>query len=66
MTEAGALLRYQSAQVIKKLVSEGFLNRYHILDSKRIYVERNEVESRIQPADINDIPKKMYLSDRYS
>jgi hypothetical protein len=57
MTEASSLLGYKSAQVVKKLVNEGFLKRFKLPDSKRSYVDRNEVESLIRPIERDDTPK---------
>ena len=57
MTEASSLLGYKSAQVVKQLVNEGFLRRFKLPDSKRSYVDRNEVESLIRPVERNDTPK---------
>ena len=53
MTEASSLLGYKSAQVVTKLVNEGFLKRFKLPNSKRGYLDRNEVESLIRPVDRN-------------
>lgn len=57
MTEAGAILGYQSGQVVKKLIQEEHLKHYKLPDSKRIYVDKKEVEALIRPVGENNEPK---------
>lgn len=54
MTEAAAILGYQSGQVVKKLIKEEFLKHYKLPDSKRIYVDKKEVEALIRLVDENN------------
>ena len=54
MTEAGAILGYQSGQVVKKLIQEEHLKHYKLPDSKRIYVDKKEVEALIRPVGENN------------
>jgi hypothetical protein len=57
MTEAGAILGYQSGQVVKKLIQEEHLKHYKLPDSKRIYVDKKDVENLIRPVNESNIPK---------
>ena len=54
MTEAAAILGYQSGQVVKKLIKEEYLKHYKLPDSKRIYVDKKEVEDLIRLVDENN------------
>lgn len=54
MTEAAAILGYQSGQVVKKLIKEEYLKHYKLPDSKRIYVDKKEVEALIRLVDENN------------
>lgn len=54
MTEAAGILGYQSGQVVKKLIKEEFLKHYKLPDSKRIYVDKKEVEALIRLVDENN------------
>ena len=57
MTEAGAILGYQSGQVVKKLIQEEHLKHYKLPDSKRIYVDKKDVKNLIRPVNESNIPK---------
>jgi len=57
MTAAGAILGYQSGQVVKKLIQEEHLKHYKLPDSKRIYVDKKEVEALIRPVGKNNDPQ---------
>ena len=54
MSEAAAILGYQSGQVVKKLIKEEYLKHYKLPDSKRIYVDKKEVEALIRLVDENN------------
>ena len=54
MTEAAGILGYQSGQVVKKLIKEEYLKHYKLPDSKRIYVDKKEVEALIRLVDENN------------
>ena len=49
LTEAGHLLGYQNATVIKNLIGQGLLKTYMIPDSTRILVSKEEVQGLIKP-----------------
>ncbi|MEK9772568.1 MAG: hypothetical protein VW576_03280 [Opitutae bacterium] len=54
MTEAAAILGYKGGQVVKKLIEEEHLKQYKLPDSKRIYVDKKEVEALIRPVNENN------------
>lgn len=56
LTEAGHLLGYQNATVIKNLIGQGLLKTYMIPDSTRILVSKEEVQGLIKP--VIKTPKK--------
>lgn len=56
LTEAGHLLGYQNATVIKNLIGQGLLTTYMLPDSTRILVSKEEVQALIKP--VIKTPKK--------
>ena len=61
LTEAGHLLGYQNATVIKNLIGQGLLKTYMLPDSSRVLVCKEEVQGLVKPvikkAEKNDTKK---------
>lgn len=49
LTEAGHLLGYQNATVIKNLIGQGLLKTYMLPDSSRVLVCKEEVQGLVKP-----------------
>ena len=49
LSQAARFLGYQSTNPIKKLISEKRIHAYTLPDSKRIMINRYELESLIEP-----------------
>jgi len=49
LTEAGHLLGYQNATVIKNMIGQGLLKTYMLPDSSRVLVCKEEVQGLVKP-----------------
>ena len=64
LSDAARYLGYQSTQPIKKLISENYLQKYKLPDSKRVLVDKIELESLLTPFEvIADVPGKKMEPD---
>ena len=57
LSTAARLLGYISTEPIKKLIAEGHLTTHSLPDSKRVMINRKELESLITPIDLENEEK---------